>query len=98
MDVLAGRSCKAPFCSERIHTKIHFIINVSGYGVLSTRNRSSFPNGACGTFGRDERFISVLGGKREGERPLGRPRRRWEDNIKVDLEVVWQGVEWIVVA
>ena len=33
---------------------------------------------------------SVLVGKPEGRRPLGRPRRRWEDNIKIDLrEVVW---------
>jgi len=32
----------------------------------------------------------VLGGKPEGKRPLGRPRRRWEDNIKMDLqEVGW---------
>jgi len=30
----------------------------------------------------------VLVGKPEGKRPLGRPRRRWEDNIKVDLEDV----------
>jgi hypothetical protein len=30
-------------------------------------------------------------GKSEGKRPLGRPRRRWEDNIKMDLvEVGWQ--------
>ena len=32
----------------------------------------------------------VLLGKREGRRPLGRPRRRWDDNIKMDLrEVRW---------
>ena len=32
----------------------------------------------------------VLVGKAEGKRPLGRPRRRWEDNIKMDLqEVGW---------
>jgi len=36
----------------------------------------------------------VLVGKPEGERPLGRPRRRWENNIKMDL----QEVEWIVLA
>ena len=30
----------------------------------------------------------VLVGKPEGNRPLGRPRRRWEDNIKMDLQVV----------
>jgi hypothetical protein len=38
-------------------------------------------------------------GKPEGRRPLGRPRRRWEDNIKMDLrEVGWGGVDWIDLA
>jgi hypothetical protein len=35
-------------------------------------------------------------GKPEGKRPLGRPRRRWVDNIKIDLrEIGWDGVDWI---
>jgi hypothetical protein len=40
-----------------------------------------------------ERFgvYRVLGGKPEGNRPLGRPRRRWEDNIKMDLQEVGRG-------
>jgi hypothetical protein len=34
--------------------------------------------------------------KPEGKRPLGRPRRRWEDNIKMDLrEIGWGGMDWI---
>jgi len=38
----------------------------------------------------------VLVGKPEGKRPLGRPRRRWEDNIKLDLqEVGCGGMDWI---
>jgi hypothetical protein len=38
----------------------------------------------------------VLVGKIEGKRPLGRPRRRWEDNIKMDLEEVGRGsVDWM---
>jgi hypothetical protein len=38
-------------------------------------------------------------GKPEGKRPLGRPRRRWEDGIKMDLkEIGWGGVEWIHLA
>jgi hypothetical protein len=38
-------------------------------------------------------------GKPAGKRPLGRPRRRWVDNIKVDLlEVGWGGVDWIGLA
>jgi hypothetical protein len=38
-------------------------------------------------------------GKPEGKRSLGRPRRRWVDNIKMDLlEIVWGGVNWIGLA
>jgi hypothetical protein len=41
----------------------------------------------------------VLLGKPEGNRPLGKPRRRWEDNIKVDLQEVewelWTGSSWL---
>jgi hypothetical protein len=41
----------------------------------------------------------VLVGKPEGRRPLGRTRRRWEDNIKIDLrEVGWKGMDWINLA
>jgi hypothetical protein len=38
-------------------------------------------------------------GKPEGKRPLGRPRRRWEANIKMDLqEVGYMGMDWIELA
>jgi hypothetical protein len=38
-------------------------------------------------------------GKPEGKRPLGRPRRRWVDNIKMDhLELGWDDVDWIGLA
>ena len=41
----------------------------------------------------------VLVGKPEGKRPLGRPRGRWEDNIKMDLqEVGCGGMDWIELA
>jgi hypothetical protein len=41
----------------------------------------------------------ALVGKPEGRRSLGRPRRRWEDNIKMDLrEVGWGGMDWIDLA
>jgi drug/metabolite transporter superfamily protein YnfA len=43
---------------------------------------------ACGAYGGGESVYRVLVGKPEGKRPLGRPRRRWEDNIKMDLEEV----------
>jgi hypothetical protein len=42
---------------------------------------------------------SILVGKPEGKRPLERPRRRWVDNIKMDLrEVGWDGRDWIDLA
>jgi hypothetical protein len=41
----------------------------------------------------------VLVGKPERQRPCGRPRLRWEDNIKIDLqEVRWVGMDWIGLA
>jgi len=38
--------------------------------------------------GESRRLYRVLVGKHEEKRPFGRPRRRWEDNIKVDLQEV----------
>ena len=40
----------------------------------------------------------VLVGKPEGKRPLGRPRRRREDNIKMDLQEMGGGGDWMVLA
>jgi hypothetical protein len=41
--------------------------------------------GACSAHERDEKCMQILIGKSEGKRPLGRPRRRWEDNTKMDM-------------
>ena len=40
----------------------------------------------------------VLVGKPEGKRPLGRPRRRWDDNINMDLREAGGGGDWIELA
>jgi hypothetical protein len=41
----------------------------------------------------------ILVGKLEGTRSLGRPRRTWAENIKMDLEeIVWDGMDWIQLA
>jgi hypothetical protein len=41
----------------------------------------------------------LLVGKPEGKRPLRKPRLRWVDNIKIDLEVIeWGGMDWICLA
>jgi hypothetical protein len=42
---------------------------------------------------------NILVGRPEGRRPLRKPRRRWEDNIKIDLREIWFGdVDWIHLA
>jgi len=47
---------------------------------------------ACSTHRRDEKYKQSSGRKPEGKRPSGRPRRRWEDNIRIDLrEIEWKG-------
>jgi hypothetical protein len=41
----------------------------------------------------------ILVGKPEGRRPLGRPRHRWVDSIKMDVrEIGWDGIDWIDLA
>jgi hypothetical protein len=53
----------------------------------------------CGTCGGQECCIRGLVGRFDGKRPLGRrPRRRWKDNIKMDLEVGLGSVDWIDLA
>ena len=49
--------------------------------------------------GKGQAYTGFWWGKREGKRPIGRPRRRWEDNIKMDLQKVGCGVmDWIELA
>ena len=55
--------------------------------------------GACSAYGGEKERTQGVGGKTEGKRPLGRPRRRWEYNIKMDLqEVGCGGMDWIQLA
>jgi hypothetical protein len=50
--------------------------------------------GPCSTNGGKRNVYRLLVGKPEGKRPLGRPRHRWVDNIRVDLgEVGWSDVD-----
>jgi hypothetical protein len=49
--------------------------------------------------GEKRNAYRILVGKPESKRPLGRPRCRWVDNIKIDLnEIGWHGVDWINLA
>jgi len=52
-----------------------------------------------GAYGEDRAVHRLLVGKPEGKRPLGRPSRRWEDNIKMDLQEAGGGHEdWMELA
>jgi hypothetical protein len=55
--------------------------------------------GPCSTNGEKRNAYRLLVGKPEGKRPLGRPRRRWMNNIRMDFgEVGWGDVDWIGLA
>jgi hypothetical protein len=52
--------------------------------------------GHVARMGAKRNAYRILEGKPEGKRPLGRQRRRWVDNIKIDLrEIEWDGMDWI---
>jgi hypothetical protein len=49
--------------------------------------------------GEKRNAYRILVGKPEGKRPLGRPRRGWVDNVKMDLrEIGWDDMDWIDMA
>jgi hypothetical protein len=55
--------------------------------------------GACSAYGERKGIYRVLVGKSEEKRQPGRPRRRWEDNIKIDIQEVECGImDWIELA
>jgi len=64
--------------------------------VKSRRMRCA---GHVASLGQGRVMYRVLVGKPEGKRPMGRPRRRWEDNIKIDLQEVGGGCgDWMELA
>ena len=79
------------------------VVSLDGYCVyvliavflkVSTRNLRILRMrwaGHVARMGEDRDVHRVLVGKPEGKRPLGRPRRRWEDSIKMDLQGSWRG-------
>ena len=64
-----------------------------------TKSRKMRWAGHIARMGERRGLYRVLVGKPEGKRPLGRPRHRWEDNIKIDnQEVECGGMDWIEMA
>jgi hypothetical protein len=64
--------------------------------IKTIKSRRVKWEGPCSTNGEKRNAYRLLVGKPEGKRPLGRLRRRWVDNIRMDLgEVGWGDVDWI---
>jgi hypothetical protein len=67
--------------------------------IRITRSRRMRWAGHVERMGENRNVYRLLVGKAEGKRPLGRPRRRWMDNIKMDhLEIGLSVVDWIGLA
>jgi hypothetical protein len=67
--------------------------------IRTIKSRRMRRAGHVARMGEGRGACRILVGRPEGRRPLGRPRRRWEDDIKMDLQVVgWEGVVWIGMA
>jgi hypothetical protein len=63
------------------------------------KSRRMIRAGHAARRGERSNAYRILVGKPEGKRPLGRPIRKWVDNIKMDLrEVGWDGMDWIDLA
>jgi hypothetical protein len=69
---------------------LYFLPNI----VRVVKSRRMRWAGYVARMGEDSGGHRVLVGKPEGKRPLGRPRYRWEDNIKMDLQEVGGGGSW----
>jgi hypothetical protein len=70
----------------------------SSSNIRQIKSRHMRWAGHVASMGEDRKVYTVLVGKAEGKRPLGRARRRWEDGIIIDLREIGWGVSWIKLA
>jgi hypothetical protein len=74
-------------------------MNSSSIIIRTIKSRRMGWAGHVARMGETRNAYRILVGKPEGKRRLGRPRRKWVDNIKMDLrEIGWGGVDWIELA
>jgi hypothetical protein len=84
---------------RRLHNKELYALYFSPNIIRVMKSRRLRWAGHVARMGKRKGAYRALVGKPEGRRPLGRPRRRWEDNIKMNLrEVGWGGMDWINLA
>jgi hypothetical protein len=84
---------------RKLHSgELHNLYSSPGI-IRQIKSRRMRWAGQTARMGEGRNVYRVLVGKPEGKRRLERPRRRWEDGIKMNLrEIGWEGVEWIHLA
>jgi hypothetical protein len=92
-------SCVQYFLPPKLHSeKLHNLYSSPDI-IRQVKSRGLRWAGHVARMGEERKVYKVLVGKPEGKRPLGRPRRRWEDGIRMDLgEIDLGGVDWIRLA
>jgi hypothetical protein len=84
---------------RRLHNEELYDLYSSPNIIRVTKSKKMTWAGHVERMGEVRGAYRVLMGRPEGSRPLGRPRRRWEDNIKMDLQEVgwgaWAGLIWL---
>jgi hypothetical protein len=84
---------------RRLHNEELNALNSSPNIIRVIKSRRMRWTGHVTRMGKKRGAYRILVGRSEGRRPLGRPRRRWEDNIKMDLQDVgWQCMDRIELA
>jgi hypothetical protein len=84
---------------RKLHNEELHDLYISPSIIRIIRSRRMRWSGHVARMGEKRNAYRLLVGKPEGKRPLGRPQRRWVDNIRMDLgEVGWGDVDWIGLA
>jgi hypothetical protein len=88
-DEVTGERRKLP------HEELHNLYSSPDI-IRQVKSRRMRWAGHVARMGEEKKVYKVLVGKPEGRRPLGRPRRRWEDGVRMDLrKIVLGSVDWI---
>jgi hypothetical protein len=84
---------------RKLHIEELHILYSSPNTIRQIKSRRMRWAGHVARMGEERKVHRVLKGKPEGRRPLGRPSRRWDDGIRMDLrEIGWGSVDWIQLA
>jgi hypothetical protein len=84
---------------RKLHNEELHNLYCSSSIIRIIKSRRMTWSGHVARIGEKRNAYRISVGKLEGKRPLGRPRRRWKDNIRMDLrEIGWGGMDWIDLA